>query len=771
MDPHNHSGQDQVGSRPLKTAKRSASALRVAIPLVLALCILVVLGVHASLQRQTVVEQAEYVVGQMAQTSASQIESTCGYAQASIRSFSASISSTMTSDTLEDPAAAVAPYVEHSPFGAVEYIRADGMNVMNPGEPFDARDREYYVQGIKGNTGMWNNYHPKVSHETLINFYTPLMYQGRPCGVITGYLEATRQVAPLLESEFFGQTVDGILLDRNGMVICSTLDVPFEPDMTVERLFGTLDLSPELKSRFVDLLQDETNGSVAFQGVSGEGRLCVSAVPDTDWLVAVIIPSSSYEAVMGATMRNTLVTFALLMLLVAGYFAFVLTGASRERKRVAAENAQLEEENNRFNEQNRRAFRQLQEANARLEEQHVLLEEARDQADAANRAKTAFLFGMSHDIRTPMNAILGFAGLMRRSLDDPKKASEYLDKIQLAGDYLLSLINNVLEVARIDSGRVELDERCVDMLDPGWSVVPMLEGQMQAKNLTFTCDMDIEHRFVYADMHKIKEINMNIMSNAVKYTPEGGFIHMHFEELPCDRPGYARYVNSITDTGIGMSLEFQQQIFESFTREHDTTESRVAGTGLGMAIVKKLVDAMGGSIEVKSELGKGSCFSLYLEHRIADESEYTGEDVPVAVSEGPMESLEGHRILLAEDNDLNAEIAQTILEDAGAQVERVADGAQCVQAVEAHPAGYYDVVLMDIQMPVMDGYEAADRIRALADPAKAQTPIVAATANAFDEDRRNAFAHGMNGHVGKPIRVPELLAVLSGLLSEEEGSR
>lgn len=385
------------------------------------------------------------------------------------------------------------------------------------------------------------------------------------------------------------------------------------------------------------------------------------------------------------------------------------------------------------------------------------LEKALHAEQSANRTKTAFLFAMSHDIRTPMNAILGFIDLMEKNHDDQAKLQDYLGKIKASGNTLMQIINNVLEITYLESGNETLNESVMDLGDDSLKVEPLFENEIIAKHLTLTCDMDIQHRYIYADAAKIRSITMNLISNAIKYTPDGGSIRMHFQEYPGEKEGYAVYVNTITDTGIGMSKEFQKRIFESFAREHDTTESKVPGMGLGMSIVKKYVDMMGGKIEIESEPGKGSTFKIILEHRIAEEkiTEASDKDQPV---------LNGKRFLLAEDNELNAEIAMAILEDTGAAIELAVDGAQCVDMVQASSAGYYDLILMDIQMPRMNGYEATKKIRAMSDVAKANIPIVAMTANAFEEDRNNAFAAGMNGFVAKPIEIQKLMETLAAVL-------
>ena len=388
------------------------------------------------------------------------------------------------------------------------------------------------------------------------------------------------------------------------------------------------------------------------------------------------------------------------------------------------------------------------------------LEKALKKAEAASLAKTCFLNNMSHDIRTPMNAILGYAQLMEDELKgkDLPETSEYLEKLQQSGNLLLSIINNVLDMARIESGRMEIDENYGWIENIRQTLFEIFDDEAKKKNLALHYTINVEHEHILTDTTKVKEIFVNILSNAIKYTPSGGSVTINVDELICDEPGYMIVRTRVSDTGIGMSQDYQTKIFDAFTRERNTTMSKITGSGLGMSIVKKYVDLLGGTIDVKSELGKGSTFTVTLKHRIADEGYYTEKHVEEL--ETSSEILEGRNILLAEDNDLNAEIAEAILGHAGLKTERVEDGIQCVNRIIEMPVGTYDMILMDIQMPKMDGYKATQAIRRLPDKNKACIPIIAMTANAFEEDKRDAIEAGMNGHVAKPIQVDKLLSTL-----------
>ena len=396
------------------------------------------------------------------------------------------------------------------------------------------------------------------------------------------------------------------------------------------------------------------------------------------------------------------------------------------------------------------------------------LEAALKKAEDANLAKTRFLNNMSHDIRTPMNIILGYAQIMEEEIKEKELSEtlEHLEKLKQSGNLLLSIINNVLDMAQIESGNMKIDENYGNIEDVQQTLLAVFEDESKKKNIDIHYTMNVEHEHVLTDFTKVKEILVNLLSNALKYTPSGGSIYVDVDELPCDETGCMIVRTKVRDNGIGMSQEYLSKIFDAFTREQNTTKSKISGSGLGMSIVKKYVDLLGGTIEVESELGKGSTFTVTLKHKIADESYYVKKHV-----ENPLkdkEVLKGKNILLAEDNDLNAEIAEAMLARAGLKVERVEDGVQCVNRIEKMPSGTYDVILMDIQMPKMNGYKATQAIRHLLDKDKACIPIIAMTANAFEEDKKEAIAAGMNHHITKPIQMDALLLILAEMIEQQE---
>ena len=399
------------------------------------------------------------------------------------------------------------------------------------------------------------------------------------------------------------------------------------------------------------------------------------------------------------------------------------------------------------------------------EEQDALheaaLEKSAQEAREANEAKTRFLFNMSHDIRTPMNAIIGFSDLLEKHIDEREKVLDYTEKIKSSSSFLLSLINCVLEMARIESGKAVLKEEVGDLQLLTNTLSDVFEPSIRQKQLTYTYHTDLMHPYVICDKTKVREILLNIISNAIKYTPEGGHIAVSISETPCEQAGTGRYTFRVQDDGIGMSEDYLPHIFEEFSREHTSTESKVVGTGLGLPIVKALVDRMHGTIDVQSKIGCGTTMTVTLPLPLASEEQVRAYQQPV--EEQLPADLKGRRILLAEDNDLNAEIAMTLLQENGLEVERAADGLLCVAALQNHPADYYDAILMDIQMPHMNGYQAAQTIRSLRDPRR-NIPIIAMTANAFDEDRQKALEVGMNEHLAKPIDLDALFETLERVL-------
>jgi len=408
----------------------------------------------------------------------------------------------------------------------------------------------------------------------------------------------------------------------------------------------------------------------------------------------------------------------------------------------------------------RRYNARLRKANNELELQDSALIAATERAEAASKAKTRFLFNMSHDIRTPMNAIIGFADLLEKNQDDPEKRADYINKIKHSSNFLLELINNVLELARIESGKVVLNETVCDTPHIMDEITTVFLDQMEKKNINFISNSSFTTEYIYCDEVKMKQIFLNILSNAYKYTPSGGTIRLDVEEKASDRKGYINVQTTISDNGKGMAEDFIPRLFDDFSREKTVTENKIEGTGLGMAIVKRMLEILDGTISVESQLGKGTTFTVTIPHKVADVKEVKEGDS----AKRDLSRFKGKRILLAEDNELNAEIAIEVLRDAGFKVNWAEDGKKCVEMLDQNETGHYDLILMDIQMPNMNGYEATHEIRNMTNLAKANIPIIAMTANAFEEDRQNAFEAGMNGHLAKPVKIDIMLEEIARIL-------
>ena len=398
----------------------------------------------------------------------------------------------------------------------------------------------------------------------------------------------------------------------------------------------------------------------------------------------------------------------------------------------------------------RKAANDTQELNAKLQI-------AAENAESANRAKSTFLFNMSHDIRTPMNAIIGYADLASRHSDDPAKLKKYMENIQVCGQNLLMLLNNVLDLARIENDKTEMEYSVSDVGKDFRNCIAMFQNQADSKGQTLTVTTQLPYPYIYADIPHLTEVCTNLVSNAVKYTGADGTIRCGVTQKPGEKEGWCDTVVTVADNGIGMSQEFQKHIFEPFERERTSTVSKVEGSGIGMGIVKKLVGLMGGTVEVESKIGAGSTFTVTIPCRIASEDEIQAKR---EINPSDQKCLCGTRILLTEDNDLNAEIATELLQEEGCTVDRAKDGVECVDMLEKAANGTYQLILMDVQMPVMNGYDATKKIRRMDDPQKANIPIVAMTANAFSEDKQVALDAGMNDHIAKPINMSVLVPTL-----------
>ncbi|MDO4488800.1 MAG: response regulator [Eubacteriales bacterium] len=606
--------------------------------------------------------------------------------------------------------------ITNSVFDFMEFADKDGMDHNITGGVSDARDRQYYLDAKEGNTGMELIYNSRATHETLLMFYSPIYYEDEFVGSLVGVYQAANRITGFLSEKYFGDSADAYLLEADGRIIASTVDYDPTKETYLRDIAGNN--SFVMKQLEAAMASGETT-AISFPENSVGG--VIAKLPNSGYYMLRLFPQKAHERVVSRS--NSLVN--IVVLLMVALFAVLLTILTYF-----------------------------------YHQEQKVIEAARKEAEDANSAKTTFLFNMSHDIRTPMNAIIGFRDLLEKHQDDPEKRAGYLKKIDDASTVLLSIINNVLEMARIEKGTLEVDETAWSAEQFNDTLYSIFFDMMKQKGIEFTRKIDVKNHYVYCDPIKLREVFTNILSNAYKYTEPGGKVHMLLEEIPSEREGYASYRTTITDTGIGMSEDFLPHLFEEFARENNSTDSKVEGTGLGMPIVKRLVELMDGTVEVKSKKGEGTEFIVVLSHKIADKSSLIDHE---GVEVDPRMFM-GKRILLAEDNDLNAEIAMEILTEAGFVVDRAEDGVRCVEMVKNAKTDYYDLILMDIQMPNMNGYEATKAIRSMDEKDKAEIRIIAMTANAFEEDKREAMRVGMNGHIAKPINIKSMFRLLTTVL-------
>ena len=628
-----------------------------------------------------------------------------------IQALSSLLSGVLTSPELD--IGRVQYFLDDSLFDFVEFADVEGMNHNTTGGVSYAGDRQYYLEAMKGNSGIELIFNSRATNQTLLAFYSPVYYQNEIIGSLIGIYNEALHLDRLLATDMFGYTAAVYLCNEDGTIISSNQNIDTTGEVSIKTVLGSQ--APNGMDAF--LYGGETD-VLALEG--NETGACVMGLENSGWYIVEIFPKEANQMMVAKANQIGIESAVALLILLT--VLLILTYTILDRSRMETHKALVK-------------------------------------AEAASKAKTEFLFHMSHDIRTPMNAITGFLRLLNKQQEDPVKRKEYIHKISDASQLLLSIINNVLEMSKIEGGTAELNETAWSAGRMCDCVYSMFAGPMQEKNIEFEKTVDVQHPFVWCDASKIQEIFLNLLSNAYKYTLSGGKVSMRLTELPSDKEGYAVYQAEIQDSGIGIAKEFMPHLFEEFARESDTTHSKIHGTGLGLPIVKRLTELMGGSVSAESEVGRGTRIAVVIPHRIAAETEIcgvgTGGELPV---------FSGKRVLLAEDNDLNAEIAVDLLGEMGLEVEWAQDGRICVEMLEKTGAGYYDLVLMDIQMPNMNGYQAAKAIRGMDDLAKASIPIIAMTANAFEEDKENAFAAGMDGHLAKPIDISKLVEALTDIL-------
>ena len=759
-------------------------------------------------------------------------------------------------------------------FNYVRFITKEGDDITSEGEApnVNLSDRDYFIDGMKGNKGITLVEKSRVNGQRQVGFYAPVYSSTNIEGILIGfYLESS--LSSDLYNTFYGKQSSVFIIDSNKKIVTSSMNKESssilegsEDKYSFNSILNSYYFNDKNKDIFESSIANKGEGLFQINTKKGKtyGYISRLSFEFIDWYIVQTYPYEATQILFSIATDSGLSLEVAILVITAFYVTYIVVMQVLKNKRIAQENriatyvtsaardifktmffVDLEQDRcedlsiNKHNRQKIGTLNELKEyvisevinekqisdvmqffhpsnlknydpskltnmvievINRTSKEENYLsmtfvptevegsivkcgllvfndvtdqkkkelqanieLEDAYNKSQSASKAKTSFLFNMSHDIRTPMNAILGFADLIEKHLDEKDKCKMYLQKLKSSSSFLLSLINNILDMARIESGQTEIVESVWNVNNFVSDLVSVFESSIKEKNLKFIKFMDIKHENVYCDATRLRQIYLNIISNAVKYTPNGGEIKLIIKEIECDKEGYARFQTVVSDTGIGMSKEFLPHIFEEFSREKTTTESRVVGTGLGMPIVKTLVTLMHGTIEVESEQGVGTKFTVTLDHRIARKEEIKVEEEEI--KDKDIVSYKGKRILLAEDNELNTEIAVTILEEAGFIVEHAENGQVCVDMIKNAKIGYYDLVLMDIQMPVMDGYKATETIRAINNP-RCDIPIIAMTANAFDEDKRKAYVIGMDGHIAKPINIPQLLETISKVLKK-----
>ena len=776
--------------------------------------------------------------------------------------------------SVEESKSLIKDIEKQTEFNYVRFITKEGDDITSEGEApnVNLSDRDYFIDGMKGNKGITLVEKSRVNGQRQIGFYAPVYSSSNIEGILIGfYLESS--LSSDLYNTFYGKQSSVFIIDSNKKIVTSSMNKESssilegsEDKYSFNSILNSYYFNDKNKDIFESSIANKGEGLFQINTKKGKtyGYISRISFEFIDWYIVQTYPYEATQILFSIATDSGLSLEVAILVITAFYVTYIVVMQVLKNKRIAQENriatyvtsaardifktmffVDLEQDRcedlsiNKHTRQKIGTLNELKEyvisevinekqisdvmqffhpsnlknydpskltnmvievINRTSKEENYLsmtfvptevegsivkcgllvfndvtdqkkkelqanieLEDAYNKSQSASKAKTSFLFNMSHDIRTPMNAILGFADLIEKHLDEKDKCKMYLQKLKSSSSFLLSLINNILDMARIESGQTEIVESVWDVNNFVSDLVSVFESSIKEKNLKFIKFMDIKHENVYCDATRLRQIYLNIISNAVKYTPNGGEIKLIIKEIECDKEGYARFQTVVSDTGIGMSKEFLPHIFEEFSREKTTTESRVVGTGLGMPIVKTLVTLMHGTIEVESEQGVGTKFTVTLDHRIARKEEIKVEQEEI--KDKDIVSYKGKRILLAEDNELNTEIAVTILEEAGFIVEHAENGQVCVDMIKNAKIGYYDLVLMDIQMPVMDGYKATETIRAINNP-RCDIPIIAMTANAFDEDKRKAYVIGMDGHIAKPINIHQLLETISKVLKK-----
>ncbi|MGN0425412.1 MAG: ATP-binding protein [Acetatifactor sp.] len=844
---------------------------------ILLICIIASFAAYINANRHmTVSRNAKYVEDAANQT-AKRIEDLLVGAENSISAIAHLYGQTMEHDRIDTEL--LQKMVDNTPFDYIGIVGADGIYTDNHGRQAQVSDRDYFQDGMQGNSGMDIIFNGRLAHENLMIFYAPLWFDGEVVGILTGRY-GEKQMRQIIASTFFDEPAMTYLCLSDGTVFSSSNDND-PPENIITSLRETDSADRETLVTLEDALENGHSKSLTYTSKQGSNAAYVTKLPGKDWMLLQVFPIKVTNAMLNESNTIAMYLELWLVLLFVVYILILVIENRRQKEKLVMEKQKmrdivdstsqlfsrfilvdlkkdsyeylksdireqgeadvsgsgeellqkgtysqlrdywdtrvLQEDAHVRNQLTIGAIQQnltenipflqyeyrIQEGSIRWTQISVLclgrengipvsvlmavqdvtelkeaelknrlaMEEAYRTAKAANEAKTMFLSNMSHDMRTPMNAIIGFSTLLDRDATQPDKVREYNEKIATSGRHLLSLINNVLDMSKIESGQNSLNisefalKELLDELDA------VIQPQVREKRQSLDVKVSgLKAERFLGDKLRLSQILLNLLSNAVKYTPEGGQIELSILGLPEISAGYAHLCFQVRDNGIGISSEFLKHIFDPFTRENNTTASGILGTGLGMTITKNLVDLMSGTITVESTPGKGSTFRVELELRYGSQPKETIRQEETILPPPDTNGLEGLTVLAAEDNDINAEILEELLSCEGVSCERTVNGQEALERFLQTPPGYYDAVLMDIQMPVMNGYEAARAIRDLDRPDARTIPIVAMTANAFAEDVQNAMEAGMNAHLSKPIDMVALKGVLEKLIHSGRNS-
>lgn len=825
----------------------------ISIIFVLILIILLFYGFSTS-NKERIIKQNEAYLESITIHSANQLDNTLKTALTDIKSYAYFYSELMENDLIDSED--LSAIEDNSHFDYVRFTTADGYNVTSKlNETSDAKDREYYIEGMKGNSGISIVDRSRITNETLVNFYTPLIRNDKIIGVLRGVYLTDKEMKNLLDTIYFKQKINTIVVDENGFIISTSLqdnnyDIQIGKSIVNEQLFGK-----KANDILSDCINNKKSSNFSFE-INNSTVLAYIAKMDTNnWYLIQLFPSSITDKMYqdaissGLTLEVSLIIIFLVYLvynfisyqktkkklleanrdmnyiikgtpklydsmiivdLINNTYRYLIgdnhvlseAGNYLDLKQYITTNAANDDISKELNE--KLSIRHIKESlkdsdkEYEIEYQTVnndswmrlnlisiekfdnditkviiakrditdikkqeikknkLLQDAIKKANSANRSKDTFLFNMSHDIRTPINAIMGFTHLIKEHIDNKELVINYLGKIEKSSDILCHIIDDVLDLARIENGRVGLDMKKVDLYEISNTIAEMFQDAMCLKHIEFVNDFEFDNSYVIVDANKLNQIAINLLSNAQKFTPEGGKIIFSFKQVSNVIDNQAMYEMITKDNGIGISEEFLPKIFNVFERERDSTSSKIPGTGLGLSIVKHFVDIMNGQISVNSKVNEGSEFKVtFILDVVAqlDKNE-------VKLNE---DFLKGKRVLLAEDNEFNQEIVTDILNNKGCIVELASDGNIAYNMIKEAKDDYYDFILMDIQMPNLNGYEACRKIRML-DSDNKNIIIIAMSANVFEEDKLKAYQSGMNGFIAKPLNVNEMLKTLAKII-------